>query len=304
MMNVKLCDSWDGYLKKIPDENKDIYYTEDYIKLYESEGARAHCAVCEDGDKLLLMPFIVRNIRGYHDFETVYGYGGAIVNTSDKVWSKYAFDIVRGFLYDEKYVCGFVRFHPLLNNYMIVRDKEAEGMKSQVIFDRHTVFIDTDDSLDNIWMNQISSKNRNMVRKAEKNGLIYASEYDFKSLEEFKILYNGTMKRLDADSFYFFNEKYYRDFTDKMTGKAFLGTVRKDGKLICAALFMYSIYYGHYHLEGSDRAYSSLGANNLLLWKAACEMHNLGVRKFHLGGVQRHLKTIRFSSSKKLLVAI
>ena len=47
---------------------------------------------------------------------------------------------------------------------------------------------------------------------------------------------------------------------------------------------MYSKYYGHYHLEGSNFAYSSLGANNLLLWKTALEFHKLGVREFHLGG--------------------
>ena len=47
---------------------------------------------------------------------------------------------------------------------------------------------------------------------------------------------------------------------------------------------MYSELYGHYHLEGSDKTYSGFGANNYLLWRAACEMHDLGVQKFHLGG--------------------
>lgn len=47
---------------------------------------------------------------------------------------------------------------------------------------------------------------------------------------------------------------------------------------------MYSEKYGHYHLEGSNHGYSSLGANNLLLWKTACEMRKMGVELFHLGG--------------------
>ena len=63
-----------------------------------------------------------------------------------------------------------------------------------------------------------------------------------------------------------------------------MGKVRKEGKLICAALFMYSKDYGHYHLEGSDYACSKLAANNLLLWETAIEFHKLGVKEFHLGG--------------------
>ena len=76
----------------------------------------------------------------------------------------------------------------------------------------------------------------------------------------------------------------YDKLRENFAGSSFLGTVRKDGKLICAAIFMYSKLYGHYHLEGSDREFSGLGANNFLLWKTACEMHSLGVETFHLGG--------------------
>ena len=45
-------------------------------------------------------------------------------------------------------------------------------------------------------------------------------------------LYNETMSRLNAEEFYYFDETYYRKFIESFKGKAFLGTVRKDGKLI------------------------------------------------------------------------
>lgn len=92
------------------------------------------------------------------------------------------------------------------------------------------------------------------------------------------------MSRLDADDFYFFDDEYYKKFIEIFKGKGFLGCIKKEDEIISAALFMYENGWGHYHLAGSNREYSSLGANNLLLWKVACEMHKEDVKEFHLGG--------------------
>lgn len=277
-MESIITDNWNKYLDEFDDEQKDIYYSEEYVKLYKEDGAKPLCAVCKDDCKILLMPFIRKEINGYYDFETAYGYGGPIANTDDCKWIDSALNEMKELFEREKYVCGFIRFHSLLNNAEICKNH------MQVLFDRNTVAINTEESEDEIWANQIISKNRNMIRKAEKNGLEYKAEYDFESLPQFVNLYNATMKRLEAEEFYFFNDSYYQSFMEAFKGKAFLGTVKKDGALICAALFMYSKEYGHYHLEGSNYEYSKLAANNLLLWKTALEFHNLGVKEFHLGG--------------------
>lgn len=273
-----IVDEWNEYLGYYYDSQKDIYYFEEYVKLYETESAKALCAVCQDGSKILLMPFLRKEIDGYYDFETAYGYGGPKANTDDQIWIDLALEEMRVLFVSEKYVCGFVRFHSLLNNAVKCREH------IQIYFDRNTVAINTEESEGDIWSNQIISKNRNMIRKAENNGLVYAAEYGFESLPEFVTLYNSTMQRLDAEEFYFFDEEYYRLFAKEFRNKAFLGTVKKEGELICAALFMYSKDYGHYHLEGSNHEYSKLAANNLLLWKTALEFHRLGIKEFHLGG--------------------
>lgn len=277
-MKVLLTKNWNSYLEKFDAEHKDLYYYEEYVKLYEVEESEAVCAVCEDENRIMIMPFIRKEIDGYFDFETAYGYGGPIANVDDREWFVKALEEMKQYLASEKYVCGFVRFHPLLQNAELCKDSFS------VFFDRMTVAIDTKQSEEEIWANQIISKNRNMIRKAEKNDLVYKAEYDFASLDEFIALYDATMKRLNAEEFYFFNAEYYRKFVDMFKDRAFLGTVRKDGQLICAALFMYSEKYGHYHLEGSDHAFSGLAANNLLLWKTALEFHKLGIEEFHLGG--------------------
>ncbi len=282
-MQYELTENWDALLEGFPEKNKDIYFSKRYLCLYEDKNHKALCVVCHDDANIMLMPFIRGEIKMYWDFETAYGYGGPISNTDDQEWNRKAFDGIYDYLKEMDYLCGFTRFHPLLENQRFVMD-EQENRSIQTLYDRKTIAMDTSRSIEDIWKEQISSKNRNMIRKAEKNLLEYRTEYDFASYKEFVALYNGTMKRLSADDFYFFEQAYYDKLKEKLTGNSFLGTVRKAGKLICAAIFLYSGCYGHYHLEGSDRDYSSFGANNLLLWKAACEMHQLGVKEFHLGG--------------------
>ena len=277
-MDVIITENWNKYLIPFDDEDKDIYFTEEYVKLYASSKDTAKCVICTEGEKILLFPFLERSIGDYKDFETVYGYGGPVSNSSDREWIKKAANEMDRLFKEEGYLCGFIRFHPLLDN------KRFFTESTEVLYDRETVIINTSTDRDTIWKTQINSKNRNMIRKAEKNGLSFKAEHDFASMKEFIVLYNDTMRRLHADSFYYFSNEYYLDFIDRLKGQAFLGTVRKKEKLICAGLFMYSKQYGHYHLAGSDRNYSGMGENNLLLWEAACELNKMGIGRFHLGG--------------------
>jgi len=286
-MQCKIVDEWDKYLLTFPEEIKDIYFTKKYLSLYETNKNIALCAICVDGDKIMLMPYLRGEVRGYYDFETAYGYGGPIANCYDSEWCQEAFLRIYDCLKENRYICGFSRLHPLIDNKKIVKNVSSvmgDARSIQLLYDRQTIAIDTTQSPEEIWKNQITSKNRNMIRKAEKNGLVYKAEYDYASYDEFIELYRATMNRLSADSFYFFDDYYFETLREKLCDCSFLGTIRKDGKLICAAIFMYSEFWGHYHLEGSDRDYSSYGANNYLLWKVACEMHDLGIREFHLGG--------------------
>lgn len=273
-----IVDSWNKYLDYFEDSQKDIYYYEEYVKLYETHDSQAKCVICKENNNILIMPFIRKEIDGYYDFETAYGYGGPIANSNNQEWINSALKSMKIYFCKNNYVCGFIRFHSLLDNADYCCDE------IQTIFDRETVAIRTDETEEEIWSSQIISKNRNMIRKAEKNELVYTAEYNFESLPEFVKLYNATMARLEAEDFYFFDDNYYKEFIEKFKGKAFLGTVKKDGELICGALFMYSNDYGHYHLEGSNHEYSKLAANNLLLWKTALEFSKLGIKEFHLGG--------------------
>ncbi len=277
-MEIEISVRWNKYLEAFQTHQQDIYYREEYVRLYETGEDTAACFVCYENEKVLLMPFLWRKVGQYYDFETPYGYGGPISNSKNKEWNERAIKAMIDYFAQQNYICGFIRFHPLLDNAQI-----CERLMD-VILDRSTIAISLVESEEQIWQTQISSKNRNMIRKAEKNGMKFSAEYDFKSLDEFIDLYNATMHRVQAESFYYFSQSYYKSFTTNLKRCAFLGTVRIQGELVCAALFMYSDRYGHYHLSGGGRAGISMGANNLMLWRAALEMRKLGVSVLHLGG--------------------
>lgn len=277
-MYVTITDSWDFYLEQFEEEKRDIYFEEVYVKRYATNDSEPLCIVCKEEQNIVLMPFLRNKIEEYYDFETPYGYGGPIANTDDKVWISAALKEMQRYFEKNNYVCGFVRFHPLLENALLCDEV------IHVIFDRKTVFINTEPEEDVIWKEQITSKNRNMIRKAEKNELSFNAEYNFESIDKFVKLYNATMQRLQADEFYYFDKKYYDEIVELFEGKAFLGTVLLNEEMICGAIFFYDGPYGHYHLEGSNHIYSGLAANNYLLWNVAKELHKLDVKKFHLGG--------------------
>lgn len=281
-MEIGLTSSWNKLLDAFPSGSKDVYFTEEYVKLYENEAERAECFVCRDGEKVMLFPFLKRDFifkgTAYKDFETAYGYGGPICNCDDKEFLLQALAAFKQHCNENGYVAGFVRFHPLMNNHV--------GFESigRVLAERKTVAIDLNQSMDEVWKNEIHSKNRNMIRKAEKSGCRFIVDEDYKHLPDFIRLYDQTMDKLSASSFYYFNDSYYEKLKNGIAN-SFIGCVENaEGKIISAAIFMYSGGLGHYHLSGSDKSQLALSPNNLMLWGAACELQKRGVKLFHLGG--------------------
>lgn len=279
-MELFVTDKWDSYLSLFSAKDKDIYFMEEYVKLYETDTEKGVCCVAKEGNSIMLFPFLVRSFSflgtEYHDFETVYGYGGPIFNVEDSFFQQKALKEAFDYLKDNNYICGFVRFHTLLKTYKAFNAND-------IIFDRNTVAIDLTLSEEEIWSKEIHSKNRNVIRKAEKAGLKYVADSDYKYLDDFIRLYNGTMDKLSADDFYYFDDNYYADFV-KNNPNSFLGVVLLDNMVLSAAIFMYDGIYGHYHLSGSDKQFLNYSPNNFMLYYSALELQKRGVELFHLGG--------------------
>lgn len=271
---------WDKYIDNLPKQKQDIYYTRQYCKMNELiEGGEAELFVYEDKGNVALYPYI-KHIVDYaqgdssaYDIETAYGYGGPIVKKHDAGFEDAFETAFLQYCQDENIIAEFLRYHPLLENENIFR-REIE-----VLHNRKTVWIDLEKSLDEIWMQNISTQNRNIIRKCIKNGLEVEISEDY---DEFLEIYNQTMKKVGADDFYFFDKKYYDII--RITPYYLLMRVRRDCETLAAAIFMEYGDYFHYHLSGSRREFLKLAPNNILLWEAIKYAKTKGCKKMHLGG--------------------
>lgn len=272
---------WNEYIERLPVEKQDIYYTREYYCMEQEEGhGEAFLFVCEnDNGQLGLYPFlrnpVERNYldKTYYDIETAYGYGGPLVNSMEPEFIEEFETAFLQYCKAENIIAEFIRFHPLLKNETIFK-KEI-----QVLHNRYTVWLDLTKDLDDIWMNQVSKQNRNTIRKSEKNGLIVEVSSDY---EQFVEIYEQTMQKVAADSFYYFDQTYYEVL--KNNENMVLLCVKKEEELIAAAIFMCYQEYCHYHLAGSRREFLKLSPNNLLLWGAIKYAKEQGCKRFHFGG--------------------
>jgi len=277
--------SWNKYLALFKNKDKDIYFTEEYIKLYESQNDRAECFIYEEKEKIFLFPYLKRRIEiiegEYYDFETAYGYGGPIINVNEKEFVKIAWRTFYESCVQNNIVCGFVRFHPLLKNYELIKSVLPSV---NIFYDRKTIIMHLELSVEDIWKQELHSKHRNVIRKAESYGLKFKVDEQLEHLDEFINIYNSTMRYLDADNFYFFNKSYYNNLKKNLRDNCFLGLIYFNNKIISAAIFFKYGIYGHYHLSGSLREYLKYYPNNLLIYKTALYLKEKGTKLFHLGG--------------------
>lgn len=280
-MPFQVLNKWNYLLDDFSSSQKDIYYREEYVKLYETALEKAICFFYYEGSDYFLFPYLLRKFNYQaiclYDFETPYGYGGPITNTLKNDFIDRALDSFYNYGKENNYVAGFVRFHPLLENI------NGFSQIGEILLDRKTIAIDLHLDLDHIWQNEIHTKNRNVIKKGLKNGLTFIADYNYSYLDVFMNLYKNTMSRLNADVFYYFDAEYFRNIK-KNIENSFLGLVLFKEKVLASAIFFYSGIYGHYHLSGSDKDALNFSPNNFMLWEAAKEMKRYGVQKFHLGG--------------------
>lgn len=192
---------------------KDIYFEVDYGRLYE-EVENGTCEVFEFENELgkVRHLFIKRNIthnltsEPLYDLTTPYGYGGPLVlecNEGKKDQLVQAFyEAFKGYCQENNIVSEFIRFHPLFQNEQDFKNYYDINFKRNTL---QTVLMDSEDPI----LSEYSASCRRSIRQALKAGVEYKVIEEPDDLEKFKELYYSTMKRVDADSIYFFSDFYF-----------------------------------------------------------------------------------------------
>ncbi len=285
-LTLKDKEIWASYLKMLPLELQDIYFTPEYYQLHEENGdGTAVCLIYSNGTDIIIYPFLINPIKQlgyslekeYYDIQGAYGYNGFLTNNKTLSFINSFHNIFKQYCFDENIIAEFTRFHPL------IRNQEISLPETTVLFNRKTVYIDLTDSFDEIWKNEFSSKNRNMIRKAL-NANVSIEIGSINDYFAFQQLYIQTMLRLNADPYYFFNEKYFRNLNDLLGENQKLLLAKYDNKIVAGSILLLYGNYAHYHLSARDNDYASLAANNLILDFALKFAKTKGCKFFHLGG--------------------
>jgi hypothetical protein len=281
-------EKWDKIVKGF---NKyDVYYLSAYANAFKIHGdGEPTLFYYEDQDMKAMNVVMKRDIsldkrftgkippNTYYDITTPYGYGGFLIDGKVTENSLKALDYEYSFICkNEGIISEFVRFHPVRNN--------GEDLKDIYDISRlgKTITIELY-SQDQVW-NNLTSKNRNMIRKAKKSGVEIYWGRNPDLMDEFISLYNATMDKDNAKDYYYFEKDFYNSVLNDLKFNSLIFYAVYEGRKISMSMILYSNEQIHYHLSASDREYQYLAPTNLLLYEVACWGCENGYKTFHLGG--------------------
>lgn len=279
-------ERWDALARSFAEH--DVYYLSGYVKAF---------ALCGDGEPLLFF-YEGEGLRGvnvvmkrdiardarfagkfpdgeWFDFATPYGYGGWLLEGSGDAAPLFA--AYEAWCVEHRVVSEFVRFHPVLGNHAF------SAGAYEVVPLGETVAMDLS-SPEVIWDN-LTSKNRNVIRKAQHSGLRVFNGRSEALYEAFRGVYNETMDRDRAEAYYYFAPEFYRSVLNDLPRSARVFCAETaDGALAAASIMLAENGRMSYHLSGSAAEYRSLAPTNLLLYEAALWGCANGCKTLHLGG--------------------
>ncbi len=278
LYNLNEANRWDECVKSF--DQWDVYYLSGYVKAFTIHGDGVpYLLYYEDNGLRSIYVYMRREtkLKGIYDSVTPYGYGGVLFEGEisgenlQAFWKAYT-EKMR----EENIVDNFVRYHPVIANAIPMKQL------SNVIDLGKTVALKLS-SEEVIW-NNIISKNRNMIRKAEKNGIVICHGKDMELFKDFKRIYNATMEKDHAEDYYYFEDAFYESIHQDLYDNYEMFYAVLNGQIIAMSIMLYGNKQMHYHLSGSMIEYRNLAPSNLLLYKAALWGYEQGFNTFHLGG--------------------
>lgn len=268
---------------------KDIYYLAEYGKLYEEiEGGKLEVFNYESNIGNVRNLFIKREIpvringTKYFDIITPYGYGGPTIiecyNQSKK--NKLVMEYYNSFMnycIENNIVSEFIRFHPLNKNY------EDFNNIYETIYLRNTVITNLKKHNDP-FQKEFKKGARKEVRKALREGVTYKIYEKPNNLDNFKELYYSTMKRNQAEDYYYFPEEYFDQMLKNIGKNILVIELIYENQVISSELYLIKGKIIHAHLLGNNEEYMYLGAGGVLEYAASVWGKENGFDYIHHGG--------------------
>lgn len=263
----------------------DFYHLPAYARLVgvTEKGRAGALYATHDGDALL-WPLLERDIpeSNLKDLVSPYGYPCPITTASsperaDALFARTLPDAMA--LWRSRGIVSlFSRLHPLLDT--------PQGPLQQLgVLVKHGDTVSIDTTLDDeAGFAQFRTMNRRHVRAAKRSGFVARHDPKLEQLDVFVRLYNDTMRRIGATSYYLFPDEYYDGLRAALGDGMSIWFAERDGEIGAAVLFCEVSGIVEYHLSANDDRFASCHPTKLVIDAARIWAHQRGNSCLHLGG--------------------
>ncbi len=278
--------------------NLDIYYQPNYLKI-ESTLVKGEFEIftINNKNKIFIYPYIKvgfdNEFSKYKDLISPYGYAGPFCN--DTSFFKVGESEFIEYIKKENIVSEFVRYHFLYNKNL----RFSNNILNE--HNRTNVIIDLRKEWNEILMNEVAINNRNYLNKLEKDKFVFEICKDEKSIEEFRILYNQTMKNVKADKSFFFNSAYFKKLFKGLKKNVKLARIVKNKTTYAGVIFFISGDIVELFLNCRNLKHQKISSTSALYLNIAKWAQSKGVKYLNLGGGITKLPTDPLFKFKKKL---
>ena len=265
--------SWDDVLAELG--CGDVYLQREYLaSACVLDRGRPTLLHLGDSGGDVVFACIVRDVEGSPsaDVTTPYGYGGPVALGDDPPTQRF-YELYERWCAERGVVATFLRFHPLFANHRYAGPSfHLEELPGTVGW-----------RLEGDLFASMHAHHRRVVRKARSAGVTVSAHPAPADVADFVALYEETMRRHGARSFYLFPPAYWEALT-RLGERLVRFDARLDGELVASALCLAGHPWLHYHLGGTAADALATGASHALMLEAALWAQERGFDEFHLGG--------------------
>ena len=256
---------WTDYIERT---KHDFFHRAEYHRFTEAyQDGRGWLCVYGTWDKFIAWPIMIEPIesaeispaRALQDISSVYGYAGPVACgcENDREFLSAAWKEVTNLWRSQDIVSVFARFHPLIGNHRLLPylrdDRTHLGFEHDLFAEGATVAIDLRRPPEDIWQSY-DRRLRQALRRLSTAEMTATHDPDWQHLDDFVRLYHATMKRNNANPFYFFSTDYFRKLRQDLGSQGSLLVTKYGGTIASIALL---IEYGsvvNVHFLASDDA--------------------------------------------------
>jgi hypothetical protein len=260
----------------------DFYHTYDYHELSKTDNETPLLIKYVEGDIIIGIPLLTRNIPGtnYKDATSVYGYAGPISKNLPTFFdnSKFKKEILEFFLKN-----NFISVFSRLNPYVIGQDKILISIGTVTNRGR-VVNINIQENID-LQRQKFQNRLKNQINKARRSCIVKEATTESEIIDFIEIYYKN-MNRLNAKKSYFFNKAYFQKMINSQSfqSKILIALDNESETTIAGCQFITTNGIVQYHLSGAKTGYLHLNPTKLLIDEMRILATEGGNTHFNLGG--------------------